>query len=119
MKKILCYGDSNTYGFNPADGSRYDENTRWTGVLQLDLGEEYEVINEGANNRTGFVYNPQGDFYSAQNHYPELITKSQNIDIIILAIGTNDLQFLYNTNSDIFEKGQIKSYSFGQRVCMA
>lgn len=105
MKKILCYGDSNTFGFNPEDFSRYDKNTRWTGVLQKNLGKEYKVINEGANNRNGFVSNPQGDLYCAQKHYPELISKSENIDIIILAIGTNDLQFLYNANFDTFEQG--------------
>lgn len=105
MKKILCYGDSNTFGFNPTDYSRYDENTRWTGVLQSNLGDKYKVINEGANNRNGFVPNPQGDFYSAQIHYPELISNSENIDIIILAIGTNDLQFSYNANSNNFEQG--------------
>ena len=105
MKTILCYGDSNTFGFNPADGSRYDKNTRWTSLLQKNLGDEYNVINEGANNRNGFVSNPQGDFYSAQKHYPKLILNSENIDIIILAIGTNDLQFSYNANSDDFEQG--------------
>ena len=105
MKTILCYGDSNTFGFNPEDYSRYDKNTRWTGVLQSNLGDKYKVINEGANNRNGFVTNPQGDLYSAKKHYPELISNSDNIDIIILAIGTNDLQFLYNANSDDFEHG--------------
>ena len=54
MKNILCYGDSNTFGFNTKDGSRYDENTRWTAVLQKNLGAEYNVINEGMPNRTGF-----------------------------------------------------------------
>ena len=105
MKTILCYGDSNTFGFNPKDASRYDKDTRWTGILQSNLGEEYKVINEGANNRTGFTDNPQGDFFSAQKHYPELISKAETIDIIILAIGTNDLQFLYETNSDTFKQG--------------
>ena len=105
MKKILCYGDSNTFGFNPKDFSRYDKNTRWTGILQSNLGEEYQVINEGANNRTGFTDNPQGELYSAQKHYPKLISQMKDIDIIILSIGTNDLQFLYNINSDAIEQG--------------
>ena len=34
MKKILCYGDSNTFGYNPYDASRYNEHTRWTAILQ-------------------------------------------------------------------------------------
>lgn len=26
---ILCYGDSNTWGFPPGDGRRFDDETRW------------------------------------------------------------------------------------------
>ena len=33
MKRILCFGDSNTWGFAPKDGYRFDENTRWTGPV--------------------------------------------------------------------------------------
>lgn len=52
-KRILCYGDSNTWGTIPRweesaiPSDRYDENTRWTKVVQKQLGEEYEVIEEG------------------------------------------------------------------------
>ena len=60
MKKIICYGDSNTFGYSPLDGSRFDENTRWTGILQKSLGSDYEVVNEGMCDRTGFVDNPKG-----------------------------------------------------------
>ena len=34
MKKILCYGDSNTFGFNPENGKRFDNLTRWSGILK-------------------------------------------------------------------------------------
>ena len=40
MKKILCYGDSNTFGYNPYDASRYNEHTRWTAILQNILGKQ-------------------------------------------------------------------------------
>ena len=105
MKNILCYGDSNTFGLNPEDFSRYDENTRWTGVLQKNLGSEYKVINEGMPNRTGFVDNPEGILYSAQRHFPETVLKFDSLDILILAIGTNDLMFQYNITFDTVEKG--------------
>ena len=39
MTTILCYGDSNTYGYNPVNGLRYPKDVRWTGVLQKLLGE--------------------------------------------------------------------------------
>ena len=40
MKRILCYGDSNTWGHNPEpDGEdfRYGDDVRWTGMLQKCL----------------------------------------------------------------------------------
>ena len=105
MKNILCYGDSNVFGYNPIDGSRFDNNSRWTGVLQTILKNEFEIIEEGINNRTGFVKNPDNFLYSAQRHFPKLISKSQFFDIIILAIGTNDLQIQYDINFRTIEKG--------------
>ena len=105
MKKLLCYGDSNTFGYNPVDGSRFDENTRWTGVLQKNLAEEYEVINEGACDRTGFIDNPKGFLFSAQRHFPKLISKINDTDILVLALGSNDMQFQYNISFGAVEKG--------------
>ena len=49
---ILCYGDSNTYGYIPVTAGRYDESTRWPGVLRGLLGEGHLVIEEGLNGRT-------------------------------------------------------------------
>ena len=43
MKYILCYGDSNTFGYNPKNGLRYPEEIRWTGRLGIMLGEEYKI----------------------------------------------------------------------------
>ena len=77
MKKIICYGDSNTFGYNPKDNSQFDENTRWTSLLQKNLGSEYEVKNEGMCDRTGFVNNPKGFLFSAQKHFPKFISKEE------------------------------------------
>ncbi len=105
MKKIICYGDSNTFGYNPQGGARFDENTRWTSILQKNLSVTYEIINEGACDRTGFVNNPKGFLYSAPKHFPKYITKQENIYILILWIGTNDLQFRYNISVGAVKKG--------------
>lgn len=51
-KRIVCFGDSNTWGYDPVSGKRFDEDTRWTGRLQKLLGEDYCVIEEGQNGRT-------------------------------------------------------------------
>lgn len=34
---ILCFGDSNTYGYKPDGTGRFDTNTRWTSLLQKKL----------------------------------------------------------------------------------
>ena len=104
-KRILCYGDSNTYGFNPYDCSRYNENQRWSGILKQSLKDKYEVIEEGQNNRTGIADNPDGFEYSAQRHFPKLISKIGQIDILILAVGTNDLQYLFDVSFKNIERG--------------
>ena len=54
--RILCYGDSNTYGYDPDPyADRYPENVRWTGILQEQLGENFQIIEEGKNGRaTGY-----------------------------------------------------------------
>ncbi len=62
-------------------------------------------MEEGACDRTGFVDNDKGFDFSAQKHFPKLLSKTDNIDILILAIGTNDLQFKYNIDFDQIENG--------------
>jgi lysophospholipase L1-like esterase len=52
MKTILCYGDSNTWGYDPATGERHARDERWPGVLRRELGDGYLIIEEGLNGRT-------------------------------------------------------------------
>ncbi len=101
MKKVLCYGDSNTFGFNPLNSSRYNAQTRWTALL----GVNYKVIEEGCNNRTAAYDNPAGALFSAQKHFPVILSKLKDVDILILSLGTNDLQEQYNADLSIIEKG--------------
>lgn len=105
MKKIICFGDSNTFGFNPENGSRYDANTRWTGVLAQILSEDFQVKEEGCNNRTGFFVNPDGALQSGQKYLPKCFEQHVHTDIFIFALGTNDLQKIFNLDKEIVEEG--------------
>lgn len=105
MKKIICYGDSNTFGFNPVNGSRYDSNTRWTGILSKILGDEFKITEEGCNNRTCFFHNLDGVLQSGQKHLPQCLEKHKSFDIFILALGTNDLQKIFDIDECIVETG--------------
>ncbi|MEO8424498.1 MAG: hypothetical protein ABI595_11400, partial [Actinomycetota bacterium] len=52
MTAILCYGDSNTWGYDAPSQERLGRWDRWPGVLQRELGDDVNVIEEGQNGRT-------------------------------------------------------------------
>lgn len=81
MKYILCYGDSNTYGYDPRDGGRYGEDIRWTDLLARDGNV---VINKGLNGRE------IPTSASAYNYLDDLISRQEKLDILVLALGVND-----------------------------
>jgi len=107
-KRVLCFGDSNTWGYNPADGSRYEEDTRWPCVLQNMLGSDYNVIEEGQNGRT-FNTDDYLNGYMSGNYYIKPCLKSHDpIDYFILMLGTNDLKKEYSqTLEDICNDADI------------
>jgi lysophospholipase L1-like esterase len=98
--RILCYGDSNTWGKIPGSQryQRYSASERWTGVLQEKLGQEYEIIEEGLNSRTTNLDDPDPT-KPGRNGLQLLmpILESQHpIDTVILMLGTNDLKVQYD-----------------------
>ncbi len=103
MKKVLCFGDSNTYGYIPISGNRYDKNTRWTGVLQNLCQNKYEIIEAGCNNRTAFCDSIDGVMQTGYKILPEFL--KINPDIVILLIGINDLQKFYNPSQSMIKEG--------------
>ena len=102
MKNILCFGDSNTYGYMPLTGRRYDEKTRWTGRLQRLLGSDYKVIEEGCNGRTTVFEDPYDGWTKGIDYICPCIKSHKPIDIVILMLGSNDLkEFFHNTVDEI------------------
>lgn len=104
MKKILCYGDSNTFGFIPETCGRYTKNERWSGILS-EILPNFEIIEEGMNNRTGFFKNPEGLKQSGGEYLPIFLQNRRDINICILAVGTNDAQFFYDLNETNLQNG--------------
>ena len=45
-KRILCFGDSLTWGYDPENRVRFPEESRWPMVMEKILGEDYKVIEE-------------------------------------------------------------------------
>jgi len=91
MKKILCYGDSNTWGCSPIDSSRFDENTRWPMVMSSILGDDFLVIEEGLNGRTALNLSPDNYMLNGIEYIDSLIEKHFPVDILVLNLGLNDV----------------------------
>lgn len=111
MKNILCFGDSNTWGYDPATQTRFSKDIRWTGVLQQLLGSNYNVIEEGLNGRTTNVNEKQDHglgyfrpFRSAMDLLSVLIETNSPLDLIIVMLGTNDLKTNFNQSSEMIAK---------------
>ena len=109
MKNVLCFGDSNTYGYDPAgmrDGTavRYAQDVRWCGVVQRDLGEGWHVIEEGLNGRTT-VRDDMCHLDTNLNGIralPMLLEAHKPLDAIVIMLGTNDCKTVFGvTASDI------------------
>jgi lysophospholipase L1-like esterase len=110
MKTVLCYGDSNTYGYIPGiNTGRYDHKTRWPMVLRRLLNEgcppddpAYWVEEEGQNGRTTTREDPiEGDKNGFRQLIP-ILESHHPIDIVVIMLGTNDLKPRFNpTAADI------------------
>ena len=99
MKKhIVCLGDSNTHGYcaDPADtadgGIRFNENERWTRLLQAKLGDEYLVTEEGLSGRTTCFEDPLHEGLSALNYIYPCLKSHEFVDLLVIMLGTNDVK---------------------------
>lgn len=97
MRRILVFGDSNTWGYRPdnAPGKpprRYDDAVRWTGVLGALLGDGYCVLNEGLNGRTTVWDDPIDPYRRGRDHIVPLLETHAPFDLLIVMLGTNDLK---------------------------
>lgn len=97
--RILCYGDSNTWGYiSGSNHERYGNKERWTKILAESLGNDFEVIEEGLNSRT-LTSNDIRVGKEGKNGYEYLIPcldTHDPIDLVILMLGTNELKATYN-----------------------
>ncbi len=75
MPRVLCFGDSNTWGTVPGESRRYDENERWPALLKTALVTEAEVIEEGQQGRTLVHNNPFQGEKSGQRYLRDRLEK--------------------------------------------
>ena len=89
-KSVLCFGDSNTWGYIPLTAGRLPRAERWTGILQKSLGESYYVIEEGLNGRSTVFYEPFREGRNARTTILTILESHAPLDLLIIMFGAND-----------------------------
>jgi lysophospholipase L1-like esterase len=111
MKTVLCFGDSNTWGYDP-DASlaspfpvRHPHDVRWTGVLARELGAGWRVIEEGQNGRTTVFSDPLSPHCRGLDHLPVSLQSHKPLDAVVLMLGTNDLKTVFSAPASQIAEG--------------
>ena len=116
-RTILCFGDSNTWGFNPDGGGRLPHDTRWPNQLERLLnrdstGHAWRTVEDGLNSRTWLLDDPIGAArYGAQyscSGRSGLMTSLHShkpIDVVVLALGCNDCKDYLNLSAEQITDG--------------
>ena len=119
---ILCYGDSLSWGIIPGTRQRYPYQKRWTGILQERLGTDVRIIEECLNGRTTVYEDPFRPQRNGREMLLPILETHAPLDLVILFLGTNDLQTIYGMRAyhiaqgvgvliDLIQKTQVEIYS--------
>lgn len=119
--RVLCYGDSNTWGDPPNKLSRYPADVRWPGRLQKLLGNEFEIIEEGLCGRTTDIDDSKEAGRNGKTYLLPCLNTHKPIDIFILMLGTNDLKERFKKSPEDIAKSindliqMVKTAKVGQK----
>lgn len=104
-KRVLCFGDSNTYGYDGENDGRFEEGVRWTSILQELLGNDYAVVEEGHNGRTSVWDDPVENRLAGLTYLWPCMDSASPIDLIIIMVGTNDTKNYFNCSAPSIARG--------------
>lgn len=132
-KQILCFGDSNTWGYDGESRKRLPWGKRWTSLLQekFDVetakqgiqagnntagqreagnaehksGESVRIIEEGLCGRTTIFEDPLRDGRRGTALLPTLLETHDGVDVIVLMLGTNDCKTVFGASAEVIGKG--------------
>ena len=90
MKSILVYGDSLVWGRNAINRNRHEYEDRWPNVLGASL-ENVKIWEAGLGGRTTDLDFPGLPGRNGLEHLPVALLQAAPLDLVILALGTNDL----------------------------
>jgi lysophospholipase L1-like esterase len=92
MRNVLCFGDSNTWGYVPGTGERFDEKIRWTALTQVLLNNEFTLYEAGLSGRTINSNEQSRDFRNGAKLINLYLESCRPLELVIIMLGTNDLK---------------------------
>ena len=104
-KTIVCFGDSNTHGYNSSNDGRLTEQERWTCLLDTYLGDEYRIIEEGLGGRTTVFDDPIFEGLSGLAYLFPCLMSHEPVDLLIIMLGTNDTKERFRATPANIAKG--------------
>ena len=113
MKKLILFGDSNTYGYDPRGflGGRYPEEVRWTTHVKEALKDSYEIVEEGMNGRML----PELGY----GLFTTVIQGLSREDVFVMMLGTNDILLTNHPNVDATLQRLDSILSYVSKNCLA
>jgi lysophospholipase L1-like esterase len=95
LKTIVCFGDSNTWGYIPGtEWERYPRDVRWPARVATALAGEAEVIAEGLNGRTATIESPVAEGRNGLPYLVPCLRSHAPVDLLVIYLGTNDAYWL-------------------------
>lgn len=110
MKRILCYGDSNTYGQAPMraydDRRRLGPTERWPCVMATALGADWTLVEEGLPGRTTVHDDAiEGLYKNGKAYLHPCLESHWPLDAMTLMLGTNDLKAKFGLSANDIAMG--------------
>jgi lysophospholipase L1-like esterase len=99
MAVIVAFGDSNTWGHDPATGTRLAPETRWPGAMASALGPAHRVIEEGLGGRTTVFVDPIEPDRRGADYLAPCLRSHAPLDVLIVALGANDMKARFNVSA--------------------
>jgi lysophospholipase L1-like esterase len=100
MRRVFVYGDSNVYGDNRTTNIRVAYDQRWVQLLQKLVDGKFEVVSNGVSGRIAGDYRADKPDRNGKDDFITKYDKAGVVDILVIALGTNDLQDKFQRSVD-------------------
>lgn len=107
-KRILVFGDSNTFGYDPETDGRYSDTERYPRILEQQLGSNWTVLEAGLPGRTAVFDDPLTEGMNGLNYITPCLMSHAPLDSLVIMLGTNDCKARFGCGADLIARGILR-----------